>query len=31
MYESIDKVEKLIIWSIFGNKIEKQVIPRYLY
>lgn len=30
-YERIDKVKKLIIYSIFENKIEKQVIPKYLY
>lgn len=31
MYESIDKVEELILYIIFENKTEKQVIPRYLY
>lgn len=31
MYESIDKAEKLIIYSIFENKMEKQVIAKYLY
>lgn len=28
MYESIDKVEKLILYGIFENMMEKQVIPR---
>jgi len=31
MYESIDKVEKSILYGIFENKMEKQVIPKYLY